>query len=270
MDLTDQTALPENSAPEQENVTSGLDSRTGTDVSSNAMNESNTTENENTFGGIQGNVFNSILHIKQDFEKRYNFGVVGAQRVGKTALIAKACEDSFPIEYFHTAGEADSEVNLEIQERKFSLSLFDAGANVRPDDFLAPHLTIGMDGYAIVFNVGCADSFEYAKEIHDNLMNTLMLIMKRGTLEMPRVLVGNWKDVEESERQVTYEDAKEYADEWNIPYLESSAFERNDSIRIWTKLVQQCEQNEQLRSTHEGSMFIAEETRIQMRERSNS
>lgn len=270
MDSRDQSQRTENSASNLENLTSSPASRAEPGSSSNMTNESTTAGNESPFSLIQGNTFSRALRTDDDFEKRYNFGLIGARHVGKTALIAKACTDDFPTVYYHTAGEAQSDLHLKIQEKKFWICLFDAGANLKPDERLTPHLTIAMDGYAIVFNVGCADSFEYAKRIHDNLMNTLMLTAKKGTLEMPRVLLGNWKDVKENERQVTYEEAKEYANEWKIPYLESCAIERIDSIKIWTKLIQHCELNERLRSTHEGSMFIARETRKQMREGSDS
>jgi len=72
------------------------------------------------------------------------------------------------------------------------------------------------EGFLLVFAINDKESFNLLKVKHDRVLKG-----KHGA-KCPILLVGNKQDLE-SERQVTYADAKAQADAWGIEYIETSA-----------------------------------------------
>jgi GTPase SAR1 family protein len=72
------------------------------------------------------------------------------------------------------------------------------------------------DGYLIVFALNDKDSLEYAIKRRERILKV------RKTENVPIVLVGNKKDLEE-ERVYQHEDIIQIAQSWQCEYVETSA-----------------------------------------------
>ena len=88
------------------------------------------------------------------------------------------------------------------------------------------------EGFLLVFAVNDKESFESIKGKHDRIFKG-----KQG-VKCPILLVGNKKDLEK-ERQVTYAEAKEQADSWEIEYMETSAKTNSNCKEALEKLVKE-------------------------------
>ena len=71
------------------------------------------------------------------------------------------------------------------------------------------------EGFLLVFAINDKESFTLLKGKYERILKG------KGT-KCPILLVGNKQDLEK-ERQVTYAEAKEQADSWEIEYMETSA-----------------------------------------------
>ena len=72
------------------------------------------------------------------------------------------------------------------------------------------------DGFMLIFAINDKETFEIIKAKRDRV-----LYGKKG-VKYPMILVGNKQDLA-NERQVLYQEAKDLADSWGIPYIETSA-----------------------------------------------
>ena len=88
----------------------------------------------------------------------------------------------------------------------------------------------GAHGLIIVFDVTDKNSFDNVKKWLDD-------VEKYSPSNIVKMLVGNKSDLD-SRRVVDFHTAKEYADNLNIPYLETSAKSDTNVSRAFTQLTQ--------------------------------
>ena len=72
------------------------------------------------------------------------------------------------------------------------------------------------EGFMLIFAINDKETFYILKGRRDRIMHG-----KKG-VKYPMILVGNKQDLDK-ERQVSYIEAKDLADSWGIPYIETSA-----------------------------------------------
>lgn len=81
---------------------------------------------------------------------------------------------------------------------------------------LSSHHASSMDGYVLVYSISSRSSFEMVKIIRDKILDFT------GLKSVHLVLVGNKSDLN-IQRQVTLEEGKELAQQWQCPTIETSA-----------------------------------------------
>ena len=87
------------------------------------------------------------------------------------------------------------------------------------------------EGFLLVFAINDSESFELLKGKHERVLKG-----KHG-VKCPILLVGNKQDLE-NERKVTFAEAKQLADSWNIEYIETSAKTNFNCKEAFEKLAQ--------------------------------
>ena len=87
------------------------------------------------------------------------------------------------------------------------------------------------EGFLLVFAINDAESFELLKVKHDRVLKG-----KHG-VKCPILLVGNKQDLE-NERKVTFDEAKQLADSWEVEYMETSAKTNFNCKEAFEKLAQ--------------------------------
>ncbi|KAI1290196.1 Ras-related protein O-RAL [Halotydeus destructor] len=150
--------------------------------------------------------------------------MVGAGGVGKSALTLQFMYDEFVEDYEPT--KADSyrkKVRLDSDEVQIDI-LDTAGqedyAAIRDNYFRSG------EGFLCVFSITEAESFLATHEFREQILRV------KGDNNIPFVLVGNKCDLN-GRRQVSLDDARKLADEWRVPYIETSAKTRQNVDRIF-------------------------------------
>lgn len=164
--------------------------------------------------------------------------VLGARAVGKSSLTQSFVTGSFSEAYDPTI---ESTLHKTIRFRKvhFATDIVDTAGM---DEFsrLSRNASLGLGGYILVFSIASRQSFDTIKQVNDLLLNTL-----GDAPDVPRVLVGSMKDLQES-RQVSPADAQALADSWRVPYLECSSKTGENVSDVFHTLLKEIEKDDGL------------------------
>ena len=106
---------------------------------------------------------------------------------------------------------------IEIHGEKLKMKFWD---NPATDEFLSPSIKIAQ-GILLFYSVKNRKSFE-------KIQNDLSKIIELGRFDVPIIVIGNHKTSQE--RQVTYEEAKAWADNYGLRFYETS-LEKDGSIK---------------------------------------
>ncbi|XP_076360848.1 ras-related protein Ral-A-like isoform X2 [Tachypleus tridentatus] len=156
--------------------------------------------------------------------------MVGSGGVGKSALTLQFMYDEFVEDYEPT--KADSyrkKVMLDGEEVQIDI-LDTAGqedyAAIRDNYFRSG------EGFLCVFSITEHESFSATSEFREQILRV------KGDENIPFLLVGNKSDLE-YKRQVPVEEAKTKANQWNVPYVETSAKTRANVDKVFFDLMRE-------------------------------
>lgn len=150
---------------------------------------------------------------------------LGNQSVGKTSVTIRFANDTFSSDYKMTLGMNLSTKNVKIHEKLVQVAIWDVAGqtNFQP---LLPMYYRGAFGALVIYDITNRRSFESA--------NRWIADIRKLAGEIPIVIVGNKKDLEEN-REVTEEEGRKLSAEvgvnWEAPvhFKETSA---KDSIAV--------------------------------------
>ena len=139
---------------------------------------------------------------------------IGAPLVGKTSLVLRISNNYFSDS--HTMIDDESDTTLHFNEQDHPVRLFDTmDDDFEYEDLRAEYLYYA-DGIFVIYSISDRKSFDDLDEYMG-----LASISRNGNLT-PIVLVGNKCDLE-SERKVTTEEGKAYAEKKGLGFFEVSA-----------------------------------------------
>jgi Ras family protein len=153
--------------------------------------------------------------------------------LGKSSLVIQFCENHFVDSYYPTIENTFTKTikyrgngrislitiffsrvtNTLILE--YSVEIMDTAGQ---DEYsiLSSHHASSMNGYVLVYSISSRSSFDMIKIIRDKILDFT------GLESVPCVIVGNKSDLN-IQRQVSTEEGKELAQQWNCPTIETSA-----------------------------------------------
>lgn len=142
--------------------------------------------------------------------------LIGNVSVGKSSIFAKFTDNKYSELCIPTIGVDFKIKRFKLNNKNIKLQIWDTAGQDRFKSVTSSYYR-GSHGIIIVFDVTNRYSFNdiqsWLNQIYKYSINTSI------------ILIGNKIDLE-NERQVSYEEAKEYADSLQIPYLEVSV--KND------------------------------------------
>lgn len=105
--------------------------------------------------------------------------------------------------------------------KEYSVEIMDTAGQ---DEYsiLSSHHATSMNGYVLVYSISSRSSFEMIKIIRDKILDFT------GLETVSCVIVGNKSDLN-IQRQVSVEEGKELAQQWNCPTIETSA-KHNENV----------------------------------------
>eukprot|EP00178_Gracilaria_changii_P000344 TRINITY_DN1041_c0_g3_i1.p1 TRINITY_DN1041_c0_g3~~TRINITY_DN1041_c0_g3_i1.p1 ORF type:complete len:258 (+),score=46.42 TRINITY_DN1041_c0_g3_i1:235-1008(+) len=171
---------------------------------------------------------------RSPFRLRKRIAVLGARAVGKSAVAIKCTSDRFEPEYMPTCEDSFLWTTV-VDGSCYEVTIVDTDGQDEFPDF-GQQYTIGTDGYILMFSVLSEHSFYIIKRVHEKLLDTLQVLNRKGTKELPRILVGNQVD-DNHARCVSRKVAQDFADENAIPYYETSALTGENVTDVFNRLL---------------------------------
>ena len=154
--------------------------------------------------------------ISQDYDYLFKVLLLGDSDVGKSSLILRYTEETFNSKLVNSIGVDFKMKKKEIDGKIIKVQIWDTAGHERFRSITYSYYR-GANAIIIVFDLSDKKSFI-------SITEWLKQIEKHAKENVFKFLVGNKSDLVD-ERQVSYEEAKQYADEHDLPYIETSAKE---------------------------------------------
>ncbi|KAF1998862.1 seryl-tRNA synthetase [Amniculicola lignicola CBS 123094] len=165
--------------------------------------------------------------------KQRKIALVGTRAVGKSSLTVQFVDGHFVESYYPTIENTFSKI-IKYKNQEFATEIIDTAGQDEYSILNSKHF-IGIHGYMIVYSVASKQSFEMARIIRDKILNHL------GTDWVPLVIVGNKSDLRPEQRQVTADDGRALAAEFNCAWTESSARHNENVQKAFDLMIEQVE-----------------------------
>ena len=155
---------------------------------------------------------------------------LGNSSVGKTSFLTKYIDNSFTLTYTTTLGIDFKQKKIKLKDgRDVRLRIFDTAGQERFKSVSASFIK-KADGVILIYDIGEKDSFEAV----DNWIKSIREI---GKDKLPIILVGNKCDLSDDKRQVSLKEGQDKANEFNIPFYETSCKEGINIKEVFEKLI---------------------------------
>ncbi|XP_021747116.1 GTP-binding protein YPTM2-like [Chenopodium quinoa] len=152
--------------------------------------------------------------MNQEYDYLFKLLLIGDSGVGKSCLLLRFADDSYVESYISTIGVDFKIRTVEQDGKTIKLQIWDTAGQERFRTITSSYYR-GAHGIIIVYDVTDQQSF-------DNVKQWLNEIDRYASDNVVKILVGNKSDLT-SNKVVSYETAKAFADEIGIPFLETSA-----------------------------------------------
>jgi len=154
--------------------------------------------------------------------------MIGSGGVGKSALTVRFIHGDFQEAYNPTIEESYRKT-MEIDGVSYLLGVWDTAGQEEYTSLRDAYMASG-DGFLLVYDITSVKSFEMASKMLNQIRRA-----KEDMPEIPIVLVGNKLDL--SNRKVTTEKAKQWADEQKIGFIEASAKTNTNVIDAFAEII---------------------------------
>jgi len=155
---------------------------------------------------------------------------LGNSSVGKTSFLMKYTDNSFTLTYTATLGIDFKQKKIKLKDgRDVRLRIFDTAGQERYKSVSASFIK-KADGVILIYDIGDLESFEAV----DNWIKSIREI---GKDNLPIILVGNKCDLSDDKRMISLKEGQDKADEFNIPFYETSCKEGINIKEVFEKLV---------------------------------
>jgi len=154
--------------------------------------------------------------------------MVGSGGVGKSALTLQFMYDEFVEDYEPT--KADSyRKKVVLDGEEVQIDILDTAGQ---EDYAAirDNYFRSGEGFLCIFTITEAESFQASAEFREQILRV------KGDDNIPFLLVGNKADLDDR-RQVTLEEAQARAQQWGVPYVETSAKTRANVDKVFFDLM---------------------------------
>ena len=176
------------------------------------------------------------MYDEEEIEDDYNLYKVlllGDSSVGKSCLLLRFCDNSFQEAHLTTIGLdfRVKAINLD-NNRKVKIQIWDTAGEDRFRSITRNYYK-GAKGILLIFDVTDKETFTHVRDwierIHEESPEGITIC-----------LVGNKIDMNES-RVISNEEGKKIADEFKIPYFETSAKSNIGVEEVFTYLVKEVD-----------------------------
>ena len=149
----------------------------------------------------------------------FNFKIVvcGDPSVGKTSTILRFTDNAFMRTYIPNLGVSISEKIIQVQKLHINLILWDIAGQSK-FEIMRRHFYQGTEGVILIFDITNRKTFDSLPSWCKDLEKNFIPKQKK----MVGFILGNKEDLV-AERKVSTEEAKKFAKQFNLDYIETSA-----------------------------------------------
>lgn len=152
--------------------------------------------------------------MNPEYDYLFKLLLIGDSGVGKSCLLLRFADDTYTESYISTIGVDFKIRTIELDKKTIKLQIWDTAGQERFRTITSSYYR-GAHGIIVVYDCTDQDSF-------NNVKQWLEEIDRYACDNVNKLLVGNKSDLT-NKKVVDYPVAKEYADQLNIPFLETSA-----------------------------------------------
>jgi Ras-related protein Rab-1A len=149
-----------------------------------------------------------------EYDYLFKLLLIGDSGVGKSCLLLRFADDTYTESYISTIGVDFKIRTIELEGKTVKLQIWDTAGQERFRTITSSYYR-GAHGIIVVYDVTDNDTFT-------NVKQWLQEIDRYASEGVNKLLVGNKSDLT-SKKVVEYTVAKEFAEQLNIPFLETSA-----------------------------------------------
>lgn len=158
--------------------------------------------------------------MKADYDYLFILVLIGDSGVGKSCLLLRFADDKWTDSYISTIGVDFKIRTIELDGKTIKLQIWDTAGQERFRTISSTYYR-GAHGIIVVYDITNIESF-------NNVKRWLTEIDKYARENVNKLLVANKSDLGETDggaplRQVSQEKGKEFAEQLDIPFLETSA-----------------------------------------------
>jgi|UniRef100_A0A7S4C9R9 Ras-related protein Rab-1A len=149
-----------------------------------------------------------------EYDFLFKLLLIGDSGVGKSCLLLRFADDTYTESYISTIGVDFKIRTIELEGKTIKLQIWDTAGQERFRTITSSYYR-GAHGIIVVYDVTDMESF-------NNVKTWLSEIDKYATDKVNKLLVGNKCDLV-VKKVVDFQTAKDFADQLEIPFLETSA-----------------------------------------------
>lgn len=153
--------------------------------------------------------------MNPEYDYLFKLLIIGESGTGKSALLVRFADDIFSEGYVSTIGVDFKIRTVELDGKTVKLQIWDTAGQERFQTIVSSYYR-GAHGICLVYDITNPLSFERLQA------TWIDQIKKYASENVKLLLVGNKSDLAD-QRVVSYQDGKDWADQHNIPFLETSA-----------------------------------------------
>ena len=162
--------------------------------------------------------------------------ILGNSAVGKTSFIIKYTENKFTPEHISTLGVDIKKKEVKLKNGKdIILKIFDTAGQERFKS-VSNNFIKKADGIIIMYDITDRASFEA-------INNWIGTIRDNTSENVGKILVGNKCDLSDNIREVNEEEGQNKANEYKIPFFETSCKDGINVNEAFEKIVEDIESN---------------------------
>ena len=162
--------------------------------------------------------------------KEYKIVVLGSGGVGKSALTVRFVAGQF-VEKYDPTIEDFYRKEIDIDGLPGVIEILDTAGTEQFASMRDLYIKNGQ-GFILVYSIINQQSFIDVQPLRDQILRV------KGVASAPMLLVGNKCDLE-AERSVTARDGQMLAQEWGIPFFETSAKTKHNVPVMFTEVVRE-------------------------------
>ncbi|ODN03342.1 Ras-related protein Rab-9A [Orchesella cincta] len=166
--------------------------------------------------------------------------LLGDGGVGKSCLMNRFIQNRFDTTLFHTIGVEFLNKEVNYQDQGYTIQIWDTAGQERFKSLRTPFYR-GSDICVLTFSL---DDPASLKNLSTWQQEFLYYADVAKSDDFPFVVLGNKVDLDESQRKVSFEEAKSWCDSNKMPYFETSAKEGTNVEEAFVKGVELWREND--------------------------